>query len=211
MDFKVKLTITIGMLKHSFYGLVLLTTPLFGYAPESYDNLHARVVNLTEDVQCLRQQIGQTNAAMEELQANQRMMQKHVDECIATVKAVTPQLNTLAANRDALYLKQKREILAEVAKQLDSLLEKLEKQNQRTLQTLSKTTSSTTPHANTAKTNFSNDYPKNGVVYTVQKGDSLSLIAQKHGATIKDIQNANHIVNPTDLQAGQTLFIPQKN
>ena len=56
---------------------------------------------------------------------------------------------------------------------------------------------------------FSNDYPKNGVSYTVQSGDTLSAIARTHGSSIEHIQNANKIVNPSrDLQVGQTIFIP---
>ena len=57
--------------------------------------------------------------------------------------------------------------------------------------------------------NFSDDYPKTGVSYTVQSGDTLSAIARIHGSSIKHIQNANKIVNPSrDLQVGQTIFIP---
>ena len=56
---------------------------------------------------------------------------------------------------------------------------------------------------------FSDDYPKTGVPYTVESGDTLSAIARTHGSSIKHIQNANKIVNPSrDLQVGQTIFIP---
>ena len=58
-------------------------------------------------------------------------------------------------------------------------------------------------------TNFSDDYPKTGVSYTVESGDTLSAIARAHGSSTKHIQNANKIVNPSrDLQIGQTIFIP---
>ena len=56
---------------------------------------------------------------------------------------------------------------------------------------------------------FTEDYPKEGVSYTVQKGDTLSNIAHKTGAKMQDIINANKIADPTRLQVGQTLFIPQ--
>jgi LysM repeat protein len=55
---------------------------------------------------------------------------------------------------------------------------------------------------------FTEDYPKEGVSYTVQRGDTLSSIAQKHGARVADIVNANKITDPTRIQVGQTLFIP---
>jgi LysM repeat protein len=46
------------------------------------------------------------------------------------------------------------------------------------------------------------------VSYTVQRGDTLSSIAQKHGARVADIVNANKITDPTRIQVAQTLFIP---
>ena len=56
---------------------------------------------------------------------------------------------------------------------------------------------------------FSDDFPKTGKTYVVRSGDTLSKIARDHGSTIKNIQNANKIVNPSkDLQVGETIFIP---
>lgn len=57
-------------------------------------------------------------------------------------------------------------------------------------------------------TTFSDDFPKEGTTYTVQKGDTLSSIAQKTGARLQDIVNANKITDPTKIQVGQALFIP---
>ena len=55
---------------------------------------------------------------------------------------------------------------------------------------------------------FSESYPKEGVAYTVQKGDTLPAIAKKTGAKVQDIINANKIADPSRIVAGQTLFIP---
>jgi LysM repeat protein len=52
------------------------------------------------------------------------------------------------------------------------------------------------------------DFPRNGVVYTVQTGDTLSKIATLHGSTVRYIQDANNITNPNSVQVGQKLFIP---
>jgi membrane-bound lytic murein transglycosylase D len=43
--------------------------------------------------------------------------------------------------------------------------------------------------------------------YTVQKGDTLSAIADKHGVTLSQVQKWNGISNPSDIQAGQKLVI----
>ncbi|MDR1665826.1 MAG: LysM peptidoglycan-binding domain-containing protein [Puniceicoccales bacterium] len=57
---------------------------------------------------------------------------------------------------------------------------------------------------------FSDNYPHQGVVYTLQKGDVLSTVARKLNSTVEYIRNANHLENPNILQPGQVIFVPQK-
>lgn len=42
----------------------------------------------------------------------------------------------------------------------------------------------------------------------VAPGDSLSLIAARHGVSLPELMRANALANPDDLTAGQTLVIP---
>jgi len=44
--------------------------------------------------------------------------------------------------------------------------------------------------------------------YTVKSGDTLSEIAQNHGTTVKQLQNANDIKNANLIRVGQKLTIP---
>lgn len=44
--------------------------------------------------------------------------------------------------------------------------------------------------------------------YTVQQGDTLSLIAQRFGTTVQAIQAANGIADPNEIFVGQVLVIP---
>ncbi len=53
------------------------------------------------------------------------------------------------------------------------------------------------------------DNLKDKNIYTVQKGDSLWLIANKNGVSVDDIKNANNLTSNT-LQIGQILIIPGK-
>lgn len=53
------------------------------------------------------------------------------------------------------------------------------------------------------------DNLKDKNIYTVQKGDSLWLIANKNGVSVDDIKNANNLTSNT-LQIGQILIIPDK-
>ena len=97
----------------------------------------------------------------------------------------------------------KRVIIAEVSRQIESLA----KETQGAINVVAQAASAQPNIATPVR--FSEDYPKSGVEYTVRSGDTLSKIAREHGSTIKHIQNANKIVNPSrDLQVGQTIFIP---
>jgi LysM repeat protein len=50
---------------------------------------------------------------------------------------------------------------------------------------------------------------KESNIYTVKKGDSLWLIANKYGTTVDKLKNANDLKSNT-LSIGQTLIIPEK-
>lgn len=47
-----------------------------------------------------------------------------------------------------------------------------------------------------------------GFYYTVQWGDTLSQIAVRYGTTVQAVAQANGIVNPNLIYAGQVLWIP---
>jgi LysM repeat protein len=53
--------------------------------------------------------------------------------------------------------------------------------------------------------------PSGGQVYTVQRGDTLTTIAQHFGVTVRAIQDANNISDPNRLSVGQQLVIPPKS
>lgn len=52
--------------------------------------------------------------------------------------------------------------------------------------------------------------PDEGLVfrYTVQRGDTLSGVARKYGVTVRDLVEANDIINPNLIFPGQKLIIP---
>ena len=51
--------------------------------------------------------------------------------------------------------------------------------------------------------------PKAGyTVYVVQEGDILGRIANRHKTTVKAIQEANGIADPTKLRAGTAIYVP---
>jgi len=123
-----------------------------------------------------------------------------------------------AAGRAQVTLAQLRESLAESAResraavaaskaetlqQVATQMEKLAKQTNAALESLARTNGARPPGAG-----FAEDFPREGVSYTVQKGDTLAVIARKTGARAQDIINANKLTDPSRIQVGQVLFIP---
>ena len=88
--------------------------------------------------------------------------------------------------------------------QVAAQLEKLGRQTNSALDAVSRNPAPRPP----AAAGFSDNFPKEGVKYTVQKGETLAEIAKKTGSKVQDIINANKISDPARILAGQTLFIP---
>ena len=53
--------------------------------------------------------------------------------------------------------------------------------------------------------------PKGDIVYIVQKGDTLSGIAQKYGTTYQVLAEYNGIANPNLIRVGQEIRIPVRH
>jgi len=95
----------------------------------------------------------------------------------------------------------------ETLRQVGVEIEKLANQTNAALDSLAKAQAAHPP----VQTSFAGNYPKEGVSYTVQKGDNLAIIAKKTNAKQQDIINANKLADPSHLTVGQTLFIPTSN
>lgn len=116
-------------------------------------------------------------------------------------------LNDLERKTQAASTEQRRQIIREVTAQIEAL----GKQTQEAMDALARNISSRpAATASTSRPTFSDDFPREGISYTVRSGDTLSGIASRHNSTVRDIQNANQIANPASIQVGQTLFIPQR-
>ncbi len=50
--------------------------------------------------------------------------------------------------------------------------------------------------------------PTDGVEHTVKSGDTLIKIANKYDANTDEVSSYNHLADTSDLQIGETLFIP---
>ena len=53
--------------------------------------------------------------------------------------------------------------------------------------------------------------PPNGIVHTIQRGETLSGLAKKYGVPLGKINAANTGLDPNRIQIGQKIVIPGKN
>lgn len=177
-----------------------LGVPLAAQIPASATD----VANLREDVRGLTQRVGELMLRLEQLErenAELRTRATGAERNFATVAQLNDAVAELNRTIRSTSAASKTETLQQVATQL----EKLGKQTQAAIDSALKPAS---PVAPAPAPTFTDDYPKEGVSYKVEKGDTLAIIAKKTGAKPRDIINANKLVNPSQLAVGQTLFIP---
>ena len=160
------------------------------------------LASLREDVRLLSQRLGELTLRVEQLERENGDLRTKSSQTYVTLAQLNEAIADVQKTMQAALHEQKRETLQQVSVQL----EKLANETQVAINALAKN-AATRPAVTTPI--FTEDYPKEGGSYTVQKNDTLSSIAHKTGAKMQDIINANKIADPTRLQVGQTLFIPQ--
>ncbi len=166
-------------------------------------NLPVEVANLREDVRGLAQRVGELALRVEQLErenAELRGQLANAGKAQVTLAQLREALAESAREARAAVAASKAETLQQVATQM----EKLAKQTNAALESLARTNGARAP----AAAGFAGDFPREGISYTVQKGDTLAVIARKTGARAQDIINANQLTDPSRIQAGQVLFIP---
>ncbi len=159
------------------------------------------LASLREDVRLLTQRLNDLGLRVEQLERSNSSLEAKSSQTYVTLAQLNEAIAAAQKTTQLALRDQKRETLQQVSVQL----EKLAGETQAAINALAKGAATRPPV--TAPT-FTDEYPKEGVSYTVQRGDTLSSIAHKTGARMQDIINANKIADPTRLQVGQTLFIP---
>lgn len=186
------------MWKSLFLGAALASSAFAQTSPTSME-----LANLREDVRGLVQRVGELGLRVEQLEReNNELRQRSAmqDRSYATVA----QLNDAVADLNRAIQAAAGTAKAETLQQVAAQMERLAKQTNAALDSLAKAQATRA----TVQTSFAEDYPKEGVSYTVQKGDTIAEIAKKTGAKQQDIINANKLSDPSRIMVGQTLFIP---
>jgi nucleoid-associated protein YgaU len=162
------------------------------------------VASLREEVRLLGQRMNELNLRMEQIERANSDLQAKAGQTYVTLAQLNEAIADSQKTLQAALKDNRRETLQIVSGQM----EKMANETQAAINALAKG-AATRPAVSTPA--FTDDYSKEGVSYTVQRGDTLSGIAHKTNARTQDIINANKIADPTRLQVGQTLFIPQQN
>ncbi len=169
-----------------------------------------------EDIRGLTQRVNELSLRVEQLEHENETLHAKVAALDGTKDFVTtPQLNGAVAELNASIHSAVAESRTEILDKVATQMENLAKQTNSALDSIAKpvvaqgssatyTTTATAP----AKAEFSDNFSKEGISYTVAKGDSLGGIARKTGSKSADIIAANKLTDPSKIQVGQVLFIP---
>jgi LysM repeat protein len=185
------------MLKRLLWGCV------FAASAAAQTPSQLELANLREDVRGVVQRVGELSLRVEQLERENGELRSKTGEAEKSFVTLT-QLNDAIANLNQSIRSASANTKSDTLQQVSVQLEKLAKQTNAAIDSLAKGMATRAP----VQTTFADDYAKEGVSYTVQKGDTLAVIAKKTGAKVQDIINANKISDPSRINAGQTLFIP---
>jgi len=191
------------MLKAVFLGVAVVGLAALGSRPVAAQSLPMEIANLREDVRILAQRTGELSMRVEQLERENAELRRQTGGAAQTYATVV-QLNEAVAELNRTIRSSAASSRSETLQQVSVQMERLARQTNAAIDSLAKGMTTRAP----VQTTFADDFPKEGVSYTVQRGDTLSSIAQRHGVSMRDIQNANKITDPTKLQVGQTLFVP---
>ena len=159
------------------------------------------LAGLREDLHLLQQRVGELAMTVEQLNRDNASLQTKASQSYVTLEQLNKAIADMNHTIHAALAEQKSDTLSSVSAQMA----KLARQTQAAIDAVAKNQAARPA----IQTTFTENYPAEGISYTVQTGDTLAVIAKKNNAKMQDIINANKISDPTKIRVGQTLFIPQ--
>jgi LysM repeat protein len=168
------------------------------------------LANLREDVRGLSQRVAELALRVEQLERENGELRSKAgatQKSYATVAQLRDAIADLRHSLEGAIATSKNETLERVATQM----EKLAKQTNAALDSMAKVPAARAPVVAAAPAASADAAPKEGSTYTVQKGETLAVIAKKTGVRMQDIVAANKLSDPSHITVGQTLLIPNAN
>ena len=205
-------------------GLLILTlltalSPLVTHAAKErnsgnlVDPTRVEIAGLKEDIALLRREVRELTLQIERLSRENHALKNWVEtssndraklqEGFATISDLRREIEALRVELTTEETRRNAEMLSEISRQMVALASQTDEAVNSLAEAINAQPEVKKP------VHFSGDFPKNGVIYTVKRGDTLSEIATVLGSTVVDIQNANKIPDPSRLMAGQIIFVPR--
>ena len=198
-----------GFAKPSFAGSWLLAFMLPAFTCLSQVDSKILLANLKQDIELVNREVTGLRSEVEMLRRENAQLRVSVDQASREKnneredRIVLELQNRLQALE--LAFNQSERARGSTQEELNQKFQQIIEQMNRGFDQVSKSTNPT-PQTQT----FSNDYPKNGFVHVVEKGETVSSIAQKYKSKVSWIIDANQISDPTKVFVGRELFVPQK-
>jgi LysM repeat protein len=161
--------------------------------------VNREVTGLRSEVEMLRRENAQLRIAMDQADRSRRKVEGTESPLVLEMQ------NRLQGLE--LALKQSERARVSTQNELNKKFQQIIEQMNRGFEQVS--ASAGTSNESKVPT-FSSDYPKNGFVHKVEKGETVSSIAQKYKSKVSWIIDANQIADPTKVFVGRELFVPQK-
>ena len=198
-----------GFAKSSFAGSWLLAFMLPAFTCFSQVDSKILLANLKQDIELVNREVTGLRSEVE-------MLRRENAQLRISVEQASREKNNEREDRIVLELQNRLQALelafnqserarGSTQEELNQKFQQIIEQMNRGFDQVSKSTNPT-PQTQT----FSNDYPKNGFVHVVEKGETVSSIAQKYKSKVSWIIDANQISDPTKVFVGRELFVPQK-
>lgn len=190
---------------------ILCVTFFCGFASLAFGEFNVIVANLKQDMELVSRELAGLRTEVELLRRENAQLRVQVEQSQRKHSSNAGVSNdVLQRMSDRLLafetrLNQNSDSQITLQKSIDSKMRDLISQMNKgfdQVQSSSKQVSSVL--------SFSKDYPQNGFVHKVEKGETVSSIAKKYSSSVTWIINANQIVDPKKVNVGKELFIPQK-
>jgi LysM repeat protein len=191
----------------AFYGVLFLFLSVFGFG----QNERIMMANLKQDLELINREVTGLRSEVELLRRENAQLRVALEQV-----SRSPQSNQETGL--VLELQNRMQVLELALKQSERARESMQDGvNQKFQQMIEQmnlgfeqVTSQNKQKSAPQPPSFSSDYPKNGFVHKVEKGETVSSIAQKYQSKVSWIIDANQIADPTKVFVGRELFVPQK-
>lgn len=178
-----------------------------------------------EDAETERRKILRAADLVDSIQVQQEQFQSRITDLEARLKGITEKCENLLTENQKLRgdlatlksglekseesrIKEREVLLKEIGSLISEKTKNVPSSHDALLKVREEETKKTSESTSPEK-------PESGFYYTVQKGDTLSAIADAYKAngvniTIQDIRDANKLTKKDVIRTGQKLFIPKK-